>query len=132
MRRTAACLAALACALAIAPVAGAASWARPQIRVAVQSGLMGPSVANFRPNASLTQGDLSHIVAGLSGNPEQTPASPAAVVTMTQLDRALVRALGVAPAASAFQAELKSAGLAPPARAGWETVARLLELRINH
>jgi cell wall-associated NlpC family hydrolase len=132
MRRSAACLAALACALAVVPAAGAASWARPQIRVAVQSGLMGPSVPSFRPNDALTQGDLAAIVAGLSGKPEQTPANPKAVVTMTQLDRALVRALGAGAAATAFQTELKSAGFAPPRRAGWETVARLLELRFNH
>ena len=93
---------------------------------------MGPSVASFRPNNPLTQGDLARIVAGLSGSPEQTPANSMAVVTMTQLNRALVRALGVAPAAAAFEAELKHEGLAPPARAGWETVARLLELRLNH
>jgi len=132
MRRTAACLVALAIALVVVPAAGAASWARAQIRVAVQSGLMGPSVPNFRPNDPLTQGDLARIVAGLSGKPEQAPANPKAVVTMTQLDRALVRALGAGPAATAFQTELKSAGVAPPGRAGWETVARLLELRFNH
>jgi cell wall-associated NlpC family hydrolase len=132
MRRPVACIAAFACLLVGASSADAASWARPQIRVAVQSGLMGPSVASFRPNAALTQGDLARIVAGISGKPEQTPANPKAVVTMTQLNRALVRALGVGSAAGQFQAELKAAGLAPPARAGWETVARLLELRINH
>ena len=65
---------------------------------------MGPSVASFRPNNPLTQGDLARIVAGLSGSPEQTPANSMAVVTMTQLNRALVRALGVAPAAAAFEA----------------------------
>jgi len=132
MRRTAACLVALAIVLVVAPAAGAASWARPQIRVAVQSGLMGPSVPSFRPNDPLTQGDLARIVAGLSGRPEQAPANPRAVVTMTQLDRALVRALGAGAAATAFETELKSAGVAPPLRAGWETVARLLELRFNH
>jgi cell wall-associated NlpC family hydrolase len=132
MRRVAACLATLAFVLVFAQAATAASWARPQIRAAVQSGLMGPSVPNFRPNDPLTQGDLARVVAGLSGDPEQTPGNPKAVVTMTQLDRALVRALGVGAAASAFQAELRSAGVAPPRRAGWETVARLLELRINH
>jgi cell wall-associated NlpC family hydrolase len=132
MRRTAACLAALAFVLVFASAASAASWARPQIRVAVGSGLMGPSVLKFRPNDPLTQGDLARIVAGLSGNPEQVSANPQAAVTMTQLDRALVRALGVASASGAFQTELRSAGLAPPRRAGWETVARMLELRLNH
>src|SRR5262245_15142753 len=119
MRRSVVCLAALACLLAGASSAEAASWARPQIRVAVQSGLMGPSVPNFRPGATLTEGDLAPIVAGISGNPVQPSTNPKAVVTMTQLDRALVRALGLSSAAAAIEAELKAAGLAPPRRAGW-------------
>src|SRR5690349_9771820 len=34
------------------------SWARAQIQIVVQQGVLGDSVANFRPQALLTQGDL--------------------------------------------------------------------------
>jgi cell wall-associated NlpC family hydrolase len=130
MRRLAATLAVLAI-LAVAPTASAGSWAQPQIRAAVASGLMGPSIASFRPNAALTRQDLAQIVAGITDR-EPTASDPTRPVTMTELNRALVNAVGLAPAASAFQAELRGAGLAPPARAGSETVARLLGLRFNH
>lgn len=131
MRRLAAVLAALACALAVAPAASAASWAQPQIKVAVKSGLMGPSVEKFRPNATLTQRELARIVAGITQK-EQVVNDPDAAVTMTQLNRALVRALGLGPSGGKIRAELGRSKLAPPKRAGWETVARLLSLRYNH
>ncbi len=117
--------------LASAPTGSAASWAQPQIRAAVASGLMGPSVSAFRAEAPLTRGDLAGIVAGVTRR-GRAVTDPARSVTMTELNRALVTALGLAPAASAVRSELARAGLAPPARAGWETVARLLRLRFNH
>ena len=122
---------ALLTALAFAQAAGAASWAQPQIRAAVASGLMGPSVEAFRANAALTRGELAHIVAGIKRT-EQTVVDPDRAVTVAELDRALVQAVGLAPAAAEIRAELAAAGLAPPARAGSETVARLLQLRYNH
>ncbi len=131
MRRLAACFAALWLTLAACSTAAAASWAQAHIRIAVKSGLMGPSVAAFRPDDPLTRGELSQIVAGVARR-EQLVADPARPVTLTELDRALVRALGLAPAAEEIRAELAAAGLAPPKRAGWETVARLLALRFNH
>jgi cell wall-associated NlpC family hydrolase len=131
MRRAAVVSALVLAVLAAAPAAEARSWAQPQIKQAVASGLMGPSVANFRPKATLTQVELAKIVAGITQE-AQGVENPGAPVTMTQLNRALVRALGLAPAARAFRAELGRAGLRPPRRAGWETVARLLWLRINH
>jgi cell wall-associated NlpC family hydrolase len=117
--------------LAAAPGAEARSWAQPQIRAAVQSGLMGPNVEHFRPKATLTQVELARIVAGITRQAQevQTPGAP---VTMTGLNRALVRALGLAPVARTFRTELGRAGLEPPQRVGWETVARLLSLRYNH
>ena len=131
VRRPAAALAAVAAALVLAPATTAASWAQPQIRIAVKSGLMGPSVDRFRPAATLTRGELAQIVGGLSGT-AKTPADPTRPVTMTHLNRAVVRALGLGPAAAQIQAELVRRKLQPPPRAGWETVARLLELRFNH
>jgi cell wall-associated NlpC family hydrolase len=131
VRRLAAVLAVTAAVVSFAPAAGAASWAQPQIKIAVRSGLMGPSADHFRANATLTAGELAQIVGGLTGEPK-TPADPTRAITMTKLNRALVRALGLGPAAAEFQAELVRAKLEPPARAGWETVARLLGLRFNH
>ena len=131
MRRFAALLAVLTLALACTSTAAGASWAQPQIKAAVKSGLMGPTVQAFRPDAPLTQQDLAQIVAGVTRK-EQAAADPDRTVTMTALNRALVRALGLGPAATEVTAELRAEGLAPPSRAGWETVARLLGLRFNH
>jgi len=131
VRRLAPALVAVTFLLALAPSAAAASWAQPQIRIAVKSGLMGPSADRFRPNATLTRGELARIVGGLTGEP-RTPADPTRAVKMTELNRALVRALGLGPAAAEVQAELVRRKLQPPQRAGWETVARLLGLRFNH
>jgi cell wall-associated NlpC family hydrolase len=130
MRRLAVCLTLLAI-LAAAPTASGASWAKPYIREAVHSGLMGPSVAGFRANDALTRRELGLIVVGITRR-ERVVSNPDRPVTMTELNRALVNALGLAPAATAFRAELSRSELKPPARAGWETVARLLQLRFNH
>ena len=130
MRRHAAVLAILIFAC-VAQSASAASWAEPQIRAAVASGLMGPSVAGFRPNDYLNRAELAQIVAGITRE-DQEVTEGAKAVTMTDLNRAIVRALGLAPAAEDFRAELAASGLKPPRRAGWEIVARMLELRFNH
>jgi cell wall-associated NlpC family hydrolase len=114
-----------------AETASAASWAQAEIRVAVQSGLMGPSVASFRPNWALTRRDLGQIVAGITQT-EQVVVDPDRKVTVAELDRALVRALGLGPAAQHVRAELGASGLRPPTRAGTEVLARLLGLRYNH
>jgi cell wall-associated NlpC family hydrolase len=92
---------------------------------------MGPSVQAFRPDAILTRRELAAIVAGVTRK-AQTVSGPEQPVTMTQLNRALVRAVGLASAGEAVQRELVAAGLTPPRRAGWETVARSLGLRYNH
>lgn len=130
MRRTAVLVVLLA-AVALPAGASAASWAQPQIRVAVRSGLMGPSVARFRPQAPLTRRALGQILAGIT-HKAQVVSSPDASVTVAGLDRALVRALGLAPAAARVQNELRASKLTPPPRAGNEVVARLLQLRYNH
>jgi cell wall-associated NlpC family hydrolase len=110
----------------------ASSWALPQIRYVVNHGLMAKTVPAFRPDDSLTQGELATLVAGLTKQPASVPADPTASVTITQLDARLVRALGLAPAAKAFYDGARAAGLAAPSRFGTETVARLLGLRTNH
>lgn len=111
--------------------ANAASWAKPQIQKAVASGLMGPSVAEFRPNAGLTRRALGQIVAGITQKP-QVVADPDKTVTMARLNRSLVKALGLSGAAKHVRMELRDARLSPPRRAGHEVVARLLRLRYNH
>jgi len=127
-------LAATACALVAlvtAPGALAGSWAAPEIKQVVQAGLMAPTVKSFRPADPLTRSELGEIVAALTQTSEVVVA-PERTVTVRELDAALVRALGVRPAARALQAKVAAAGLAPPARLGNEVVARLLGLRTNH
>jgi cell wall-associated NlpC family hydrolase len=134
--RLLALLACLLTALAIAPgatpSAAKRSWAQPQIRVVVARGLMARSVASFRPNDPLTQGELADLVAGLTEQPPKPVANPSAQVTLAQLDAKLVRTLELGDEASLFQDVSVTAGLRPPARFGTEVVARLLGLRTNH
>jgi hypothetical protein len=123
-------LVALLATLAGAETASAVSWAQAEIRVAVESGLMGPSVAGFRPNWALTRRDLGQIVAGITQR-EQVVVDPERRVTVAELDRALVRALGLGPAAQKVRAELVASDLRPPSRAGTEILARLLATTIR-
>ena len=130
MRRGLILLAILA-ALVAAPTVHAASWARPQIQVVVDHGLMGPSVAEFKPGQPLTREALGYAMAVLTGKP-QVVVDPQHTVTMAQLDRRLVTYLGLRGAAKSFQETVANAGLTPPNRLGDEVVARLLQLRLNH
>jgi cell wall-associated NlpC family hydrolase len=61
-----------------------------------------------------------------------TVSNPAAQVSMAELDRQLVSALGLGQAAKEFAQNARAAGTAVPGRFGTEVVARLLGLRINH
>ena len=115
-----------------APPAAQQSWAQAEIKLVVAHGLMAKTVAGFRPNAPLTQGALSALVAGLSETRLQRAANPSAQVTMAQLDARLVGALDLTDAAKTFAQAARSAGLAPPSRFGTEVAARLLGLRTNH
>jgi cell wall-associated NlpC family hydrolase len=108
------------------------SWAQVDIQYVVQHGLMAKTVAAFRADDTLTQGELAAVVAGLTKHSAAAVPDPAAPVTVTQLDARLVRALDLSGAAAAFNAGAKAAGLATPSRFGTETVARLLGLRTNH
>jgi len=108
------------------------SWDGPEIRLVVARGLMARSVAAFRPNETLTRGELATLVSDLTGEPPVPPVDASATVTVTQLDASLVKALELSDAASTFLSSARSAGLAVPGRFGTETVARLLGLRTNH
>src|SRR4051812_32671798 len=132
-RRLTVTVAALAiCAVPAWASGSTASWALPQIRVVVAHGLMAPSVKTFRPNDSLTRGDLTTLSAALSERAAAAPADPSAPATMSMLDAGLVRSLGLGDSAYRFYLAFRAAGLKPPSRFGNEVVARLLQLRANH
>ena len=131
MRRGLAAAAVVLAVLAAAPSALAASWAKPQIQTVVTQGIMGPSVSEFRWRDNLTRKELGEALAAFTGK-TQVVVDPNAEVTMAQLDAALVKALGLRPAAREFQQKVSDAGLNPPGRLGNEVVARLLWLRFNH
>jgi cell wall-associated NlpC family hydrolase len=59
-------------------------------------------------------------------------AAPSQPVTIKQLDAALVAYVGLSAAARKIQLTLQAGGLKPPANTGTETVARMLQLRLNH
>ena len=123
--------------LAAGPEGGAASaptaksWAAPQIASVVLAGVMGPDVASFRPDDSLTRGELHDAILAL-GKPHAAPADPARVVTMRELDAQLVAAAGLLPSARSIRLAARDGGLEPTDMLGTETVARLLGLRVNH
>jgi cell wall-associated NlpC family hydrolase len=108
------------------------AWAKAQIRFVVAHRLMARSVAAFRPNDTLSRGELSTLVAALTKQPPLPPDDPSAEVTLAQLDSSLVRAIGLSESAATFLSAARTAGLAVPARFGTETVARMLGLRTNH
>ena len=113
-------------------VVPAKAWDTAEIRLVVKHGLMAPSVARFRANDVLNQGELATLVGDLTEQPADIPADPSAPVTLTQLDARLVKALQLSDTASGFLSAARAAGLRVPSRFGTETVARLLGLRINH
>src|SRR5215471_3596190 len=137
------------------------NWAAPQIATVVAHRLMAKSVRKFRPNKVTTRQTLANLALGLQqqlGTPPAnssngttttgttgttttttggtTTAPPVsngtASITMAQLDRGLVQALGLGGAAKEFALGARADGLAVPGRFGFEVVARLLGLRLNH
>jgi cell wall-associated NlpC family hydrolase len=136
------------------------NWAAPQIATVVAHKLMGATnVHKFRPNAALTHQTLAGLAADLkaqlgstapprgadtggttttgtttTGGTTTTPAvsDPATPETMAQLDRSLVQSIGLGKAAKEFTQGARADGLTVPGRFGFEVVARLLGLRLNH
>jgi cell wall-associated NlpC family hydrolase len=129
--RRAAAFFALCVVLALPSTGQAASWAQPEIRTVVEQGLMGPAVSGFRPAQPVTRAELGYALAVLTQE-QQVVVDPEHTVTITELDRKIVRALGLGGAAHEFRHEAVAAGLDPPSRFGTEVVARLLRLRTNH
>ncbi len=106
------------------------SWAEPQIQQVVDAGLMGTSVADFRPDDLLTSVELATVLASLGA--EVTEADTDRPVTVRELDARLVTALGLRPQARGLRLGADAAGLLPRTSLGTETAARLLGLRVNH
>jgi cell wall-associated NlpC family hydrolase len=113
----------------VAPVAP--SWADAQIAAVASAAILGTDLASFRATDPLTRGELASAIAAW-GKRAVTPADPARLVTMRELDAQLVGALGLSGAARRIRLAAQAAGLAPTSRLGTETVARLLGLRMNH
>src|SRR5579884_2842797 len=95
--------------------------ALPAAALAAGSGSAG-TPATFQGGDPLTQGALAAALAKLTGAPATAPADGAADVTMEQLDRALVDALGLRDTAYRFWLAARRAGLNPPRRFGTEVV----------
>src|SRR5205085_3899253 len=90
------------------------------------------SPATFDGNAELTQGALADAVDKLTNTAPAAPSDRVATVSIEELDRSLVDALGLADSAYRFRLAATGAGITPPLRFGTEVVARLLGLRLNH
>jgi cell wall-associated NlpC family hydrolase len=92
-----------------------------------------PPLATTTVPAGSTTTTTTPAEAGPPWSPSHWQArAPDRAVTVTEFDRVLVNALGLAGAAKRVQVELQRVGLRPTARAGSETIARLLGLRLNH
>jgi cell wall-associated NlpC family hydrolase len=134
-------LAAIALSALVLPAAASAagrSWAQPQIDAVVAAGLLADSPDTFKPQRPLTQRALAATFETLSLASDELVdyryrvVVPGRAVTIRELDAALVGYLGLGDSARSVTAALRTAGLAPKAGAGTETVARLLGLRFNH
>jgi cell wall-associated NlpC family hydrolase len=133
LRRLAAvCLPALLLPAAALAAGSTHSWAQPQIKLVTKQGLFTGSAATFDGSADLTQGALADALGKLTTIPAAAPSDGVAPVSIEELDRSLVDALGLADSAYRFRLAARGAGITPPRRFGTEVVARLLGLRLNH
>jgi cell wall-associated NlpC family hydrolase len=110
----------------VASAAKPASWAAAEIRA------LGQDPAVFRPDDTITRGELAELFAAATATTPSAIAKHAVPLSIQDLDARLVAALGLTPDAKAFTEGAKAAGLTPPSRFGTEAVARLLGLRKNH
>ena len=106
------------------------SWASAEIETVVDAGLMGPSVEAFRPDDPLTASELAVVVSSLGG--AISVGDPDALVSVRELDARIVSLVGLRREAQLVRQAAIDAGIEPRPWLGTETVARLLELRINH
>ena len=96
-----------------------------------KAGLFPGTPATFRGADPLTAGELAALLTELGQDTAPALRNPSAPVSIERLDAALVNALGLRPAAMAFDAGARAAGLEPPARFGTEVVARMLGMRVD-
>jgi len=106
------------------------SFAAAEIATVVDAGLMAPSVESFRPDDLLTSSELATVVASLGG--AISVFDPDAPVSVRELDARLVTLTGLRPAAQAIRLAAVDADLGPRPWLGTETIARMLEFRVNH
>jgi len=133
LRRLAAvCLTALILPATAIAAGSVHSWAQPEIKLVTAQGIFGGTPATFRPDDPLTHGALAAALAKLAATPTTTPMDTEAPVSLEQLDRSLVDAVGLRDSAYLFYRAASAAGISPPRRFGSEVVARLLGLRLNH
>jgi cell wall-associated NlpC family hydrolase len=131
-RLAAALLAALVLPAAAFAGGSAATWANPEIALVTRDGLFSATPATFDGGAPLTHAALGDALTRLGGPAAVRPTDGSAPVSLEELDRSLVDALGLADSASRFRSAAGAAGLAPPTSFGTEVVARLLGLRLDH
>jgi cell wall-associated NlpC family hydrolase len=91
-----------------------------------------PSETDPSTTGTTTTGTTSTNPPTTGGTTTTPSGDPSAPITLTQLDRSLVVALGLKKAAKEFTQGAQAAGLTVPGRFGVEVVARLLGLRTNH
>jgi cell wall-associated NlpC family hydrolase len=100
----------------------------------LQRQLGTPTGGSSSSSGTTTTGTTGTTTTTTTGGTTTAPPvpNPTAPVTMAQLDRKLVQAVGLAGAAKEFAQGARADGLAVPGRFGFEVVARLLGLRVNH
>ena len=117
LRRLAAvCLPALLLPAAALAAGSTHSWAQPQIKLVTKQGLFAGSPATFDASADLTQGALAGALGKLTNAPAAAPSDGVATVSIEQLDRSLVDALGLAGSAYRIRLAARDAGITPPRR----------------
>jgi cell wall-associated NlpC family hydrolase len=93
----------------------------------------GTTTTGTTTGSTTTTGGVGTTTTAPTTGTTTTPTgNPSTSMTMAQLDRSLVAALGLNEAAKEFTQGANAAGLSVPGRFGTEVVARLLGLRTNH
>jgi cell wall-associated NlpC family hydrolase len=115
------------------PYAAVTRQTAADLAAGLRQQLSTPSGGSGSSSGTTTTGTTSTTTTGTGGTTTAPPVpNPTAPVTMAQLDRRLVQAIGLGAAAKEFAQGARADGLAVPGRFGFEVVARLLGLRVNH
>jgi hypothetical protein len=94
------------------PEQASGSWAAPQIKAVLATGIFDNTLETFRPDDPLTWGELADVL-GRWGKGIFPPEHPETLVTVRQLDAQLVAALHLLPASRAIRLAARDAGLSP-------------------